>query len=52
MQLGKELATGFVSDDAEAAAAGEAGLQPDGADAEGPEVPPLPAQEPEPAAAG
>ena len=31
---------------------GEAGLQPDGADAEGPEVPPLPAQEPEPAAAG
>jgi hypothetical protein len=52
MQLGKELATGFVSDDAQAAADGEAGLPPDGADAKGPEAARLPAPEPEPAAAG
>ena len=54
MQLGKELATGFVSDDAQAAAAGETGLPPDRADAKGPEVPlvPVPEPEPEPAAAG
>jgi hypothetical protein len=52
MQLGKELATGFVSDDTQAAVAGEAGLPPDRADAKGPEVPPVPAPEPEPAAAG
>ncbi len=52
MQLGKELATGFVTDDARAAADGETGLPPDGADARAPEAPPLPAEEPEPTAAG
>src|SRR5207237_433214 len=34
MQLGKELATGFVADDAQARADAEAGQPPDGADAE------------------
>jgi hypothetical protein len=55
MQLGKELATGFVADDAQAHADGEAGLPPDGADARAPVTPEasaLPAQETEPAAAG
>lgn len=52
MQLGKELATGFVTDDAQEHAGGEAGLPPDGADARAPEAPALPAQEPEPTAAG
>ena len=52
MQLGKELATGFVADDAQARADAEAGQPPDGADARAPEAPALPAQEPEPAAAG
>jgi hypothetical protein len=52
MQLGKELATGFVTDDAQEHADGEAGLPRDGADARAPEAPALPAQEPEPAAAG
>jgi hypothetical protein len=52
MQLGKELATGFVSDEAQATADGEAGLPPDGTDAKAPEVPPLPAPVSEPAAAG
>jgi hypothetical protein len=52
MQLGKELATGFVTEDAQAAADGEAGLPPDGTDARAPEAPTLPVQEPEPAAAG
>ena len=49
MQLGKKLASGFVSDEAEAAA--EA-IQPDGADATAAEVAPPPAPEPEPTAAG
>jgi hypothetical protein len=55
MQLGKELATGFVADDAQARADAEAGQPPDGADARAPvapEAPALPAQEPEQAAAG
>jgi hypothetical protein len=52
MQLGKELATGFVTDDAQANADEEAGLPPDGADARAPEASALPAQETEPAAAG
>jgi len=58
MQLGKELATGFVADDAQARADAEAGQPPDGADARAPvapvapEAPALPAQEPERAAAG
>ena len=52
MQLGKELATGFVTDDAPEHADGEAGLPRDGADARAPEAPALPAQEPEPTAAG
>ena len=50
MQLGKELTTGFVTDDAQAHADGEAGL-PDEADARVPEASALPAQETEPAAA-
>jgi hypothetical protein len=50
MQLGKELAAGFVSDDAQAAPEAEAGLMPDAPDAKEPEEPP--ATEPEPAAAG
>ena len=52
MQLGKELATGFVTDDAREHADGEAGLPPDGADTRAPEAPALPNQEPEPTAAG
>jgi hypothetical protein len=52
MQLGKELATGFVRDDAQAAERGEAGMPPDGADAKAPEASPSPAPEPEPAGAG
>ena len=51
MQLGKELASGFVSDEAQATAAVEA-VQPDGADAKAPEVSPPPAPEPEPTATG
>ena len=51
MQLGKELAAGFVSDDAQATAAGEAGAPQDGTDAKAPEALP-PAPQPEPAAAG
>ena len=50
MQLGKELATGFVSDDAQAAADAEAVLPPGTPDAEALEEPPAP--QPEPAAAG
>jgi hypothetical protein len=50
MQLGKELATGFVSDEAQAAPDAAAGLPPDTLDAKAPEAPPAP--EPEPAAAG
>jgi hypothetical protein len=50
MQLGKELATGFVSDDVQAAAAPETGQPPDGADANAPEASPQPAPQPEPAA--
>jgi hypothetical protein len=52
MQLGKELATGFVSDDEQATAAGEAAVPADGADAKAPEVPQAPTPQPEPAAAG
>ena len=52
MQLGKALATGFVEDDMQAAAGGEAGVAPEGADEQAPGVAPLPAPEPEPAAAG
>ena len=52
MQLGKALATGFVSDDTQAPADGEAGRPADGADAQVPEVPTAPAPEPEPTAAG
>ncbi len=52
MQLGKELAAGFVSDDAQATAAGEAGVPQDGTDAKAPEALPPPAPQPEPAAAG
>jgi hypothetical protein len=51
MQLGKELAAGFVSDDAEATSADEAGAPQDGTDAKAPEALP-PAPQPEPAAAG
>jgi hypothetical protein len=50
MQLGKELATGFVRDDAQATEDGEAGLPPDTVDADAPDGPP--ALEGEPAAAG
>jgi hypothetical protein len=52
MQLGKELAAGFVSDDAQATAADDAGVPQDGTDVRAPEVPPAPAPQPEPAAAG
>jgi hypothetical protein len=51
MQLGRELASGFVSEEAQATAAGEA-VQPDGVDAQAPEVSPPPAPEPEPTTAG
>jgi hypothetical protein len=51
MQLGKELASGFVSDEAQATAAAEA-VQPDGVDAKAPGVCPPPAPEPEPTTAG
>jgi hypothetical protein len=50
MQLGKKLATGFVSDEAPAAPDAEVGLPPDTLDAKVPEEPPAP--EPEPAATG
>ena len=49
MQLGKELGTGFVSDDVQAAD-GEV-APPETADAEAPEASALPAPEPEPTAA-
>ncbi|HKA95156.1 MAG TPA: hypothetical protein VKD66_02735 [Streptosporangiaceae bacterium] len=52
MQLGKELATGFVADDVQAAPGQEANLPPDGADAKAPEASPSTAPDPEPAAAG
>ena len=52
MQLGKELATGFVTDDAQEHPDVEAGVPPDGTDARAPEALALPAQEPEPTAAG
>jgi hypothetical protein len=55
MQLGKELATGFVTDDAQATAGEEASLPAGGADAAPPEAalsPAVPAPEPEPTAAG
>jgi hypothetical protein len=51
MQLGRELATGFVSEEAQATAAGEA-IQPDGDGAKAPEVSPPTVPEPEPATAG
>jgi len=56
MQLGKELATGFVTDDAQATAGEEASPPAGGADAAAPETSRsaalTPAPEPEPAAAG
>jgi hypothetical protein len=52
MQLGKELATGFVSDDEQATVAGEAAAPADGADAKAPAVAPVPTPQPEPTAAG
>jgi len=52
MQLGKVLATGFVSDEIRAPADGEAGRPADEPDAHVPEAAPAPAPEPEPAAAG
>jgi hypothetical protein len=52
MQLGKELGAGFVTDDAEANADGQAELPPDRAGTPEPEAPPARAPEPEPAAAG
>ena len=51
MQLGKELATGFVSDDAQATVDGQADAPPDGADAQAP-ADPSPAAQPEPTTAG
>jgi hypothetical protein len=52
MQLGKVLATGFVSDDTKAPADREAARQADGADAHVPEDQTAPVPEPEPTAAG
>ena len=52
MQLGKELATGFVSDDAQAVVDEQASVPADGTDATAPGDRPSPAPEPEPAAAG
>jgi hypothetical protein len=52
MQLGKELATGFVTDDAQATANEEASLTASGVDAQAPGPSPSPDPEPEPAAAG
>ncbi len=52
MQLGKELGTGFVTDDAQATAGEETSLAADGADATAPEASTSPVPEPEPAAAG
>jgi hypothetical protein len=52
MQLGKELATGFVSDDAQATVDGQADVPPDGADAQAPQDPPSPAWQPETTTAG
>jgi len=52
MQLGKVLATGFVSDEIEAPTDGEAGRPAGEPGAPVPEAPPAPAPEPEPAAAG
>jgi hypothetical protein len=51
MQLGKELGTGFVSDDAQVTVGEEAVLPVEGTDAQAPEVSPRPAPEPEPTAA-
>src|SRR5215472_10944161 len=52
MQLGKVLATGFVSDEIKAPADGEAGRPADEPDAHVPEASPAPAPEPGPAAVG
>jgi len=56
MQLGKELATGFVRDDVQAAAAGDGGepldTAADSADVKAPDIPSPPVPEPEPAVAG
>jgi hypothetical protein len=57
MQLGKELATGFVTDDAQVTAGEEASPPAGGTDAAAPETSaspaaPASAPEPEPAAAG
>ena len=51
MQLGKKLGTGVVSDDAQATVGEETVRSAQGADAQAPEVSPLPAPEPEPTAA-
>ena len=51
MQLGKEVGTGFVSDDAEATVGEEVAAPPETADAQAPDASALPASEPEPTAA-
>jgi hypothetical protein len=51
MQLGKELATGFVSDDAQATVDEQAGVPADGTDAQVPQDPPSPVARPEPTTA-
>jgi hypothetical protein len=52
MQLGKELATGFVRDGAQATTEGTPSLPPEeaGTTAKAPQAAPLPDPEPEPAA--
>jgi hypothetical protein len=52
MQLGKELAAGFVADDAQVMADEKASVTASGADAQAPGPSPDPDPEPEPAAAG
>jgi hypothetical protein len=52
MQLGKKLAAGFVSDDVQATAPREAEPLLGGGDVKAPGTSPLPAPQPEPAAAG
>ena len=51
MQLGKEVGTGFVSDDAQATVGEEVVLPPETADAQAPEASARPTPEPEPTAA-
>ena len=52
MHLGKELATGFVTDDVQVTADEKVDVPPDGAGARAPEAHRLPAAQPEPTAAG